>query len=55
VVHHRVDVGDDTMLLGYLDRLEELVLGAPLGALSSLLVELAEIPDVIAAGSSGDR
>jgi hypothetical protein len=42
------------MLLGDLDRLEELVLGAPLGPLCSLLFELAEIPDVIAAGSSGD-
>jgi len=49
----RTDVDDDAVVLERLDAAEELVLGAPLGRLAALLVELAEIPQVV--GRVADR
>lgn len=50
VVQDRVNVRDDSLLLGRSDSRKELLLVAPVGALGSLLVKLAEIPEVVAVG-----
>jgi hypothetical protein len=41
VIHHRVNVRDDPLVVGALDRADELFLRAPLGRPFSLLLELA--------------
>jgi hypothetical protein len=51
VVQHGVDVRDDAGFAGLLDCGEKVLLVAPLGALCALLVELAEVPQVIASVS----
>ena len=51
VIHYSVDVSDDTLISCSLDGLDELFFRAPIGPPSSFLVELAEIPYIIAVGS----
>jgi hypothetical protein len=48
MVEHSVNVGDQAVVLGDLDGLDELLLGAPVGSLPALDVKLAEVPDVVA-------
>lgn len=48
MVHDRVNVRDDALLRGRLDRFEQVILGTPLGTGSALLFKLSQVPDVIA-------
>jgi hypothetical protein len=47
VVQDGVRIGDDTMLMGFIDSGLEFGLGPVLGANTAFLVKLAEIPDVV--------
>lgn len=55
VIQHRVNVRDDLVLLCLLDGVEQVLLATPVRRLGALLVKLAEVPEVVAAGVISER
>lgn len=49
VVHHSVDIRDNPLLPRYFDRPHKVLFRAPFRTRGSLLVELSQIPDIVAA------
>ena len=47
VIQNCVNVSNDSLVGGDLDSLKQVLLGTPLGPLRSLLVKLAEIPNIV--------
>lgn len=48
MVENGINISDDTVIARSLDSLKQVLLRTPLGALRSLLVELAKVPDIVA-------
>lgn len=55
VIQDSVDVGNHAVVFERLDAVDELLLGTPLGADGTLLVELSEVPEVVDAVTLRER
>ena len=53
MIENRIDISDDPLIGCHLDSPQEVFFCSPLGSLGSFLIELAEVPDIIAAELSG--